>query len=65
MLFPKKKTVSYEDYKKLKKWYREELLRKDKEIQSLREEKQALLNSALEQSRALVDLHEKKTEKND
>ena len=44
------KTVSYEQYKKLKQWYAEQLKCKDNIIQKLREENEVVMKTALRQA---------------
>ena len=55
-----KRSISYKEYKKLKQWYSEELLRRDKEIERLKKEKDAILRSALRQAEISLEKKEKK-----
>jgi hypothetical protein len=55
MIFSNKKTVSIEEYQKLKKWYSDELLRKDKEITQLKLEKEILIKSAFNKAEREID----------
>lgn len=44
------RTISYSEYKKLKRWYEEQLKSKDKQIEELRKENQAVLKTAISQA---------------
>ena len=48
-----------EDIKKLKKWYGEELERKDKQIEDLKKEAVLLLKTSLNHSKKIDELTEK------
>jgi len=47
------------DVKELKKWYEEELERRDKEIDRLREENTVLMKASLKSSEKIANLTEK------
>ncbi|MFH1510316.1 MAG: hypothetical protein ABIF10_01390 [Candidatus Woesearchaeota archaeon] len=44
------KSISYEQYNKLKDWYAEQIKAKDKIIEQLEKEKQVLIGTAIKQS---------------
>jgi len=44
---------------KLKKWYKEELERRDKEIEKLKEKNEILMKASLNSSKKIADLTEK------
>ena len=44
------KSISYEQHRKLKKWYEEQLKSKDKVIEELAKERDALMKTALRQA---------------
>jgi len=63
MLISKKKTIPRKEYLKLKEWYKFELLRKDKEIEKLKAEKEVILKTALKQAKIGIGM--KKGEKDE
>lgn len=51
--------VTREEFEQLKKWYSEELERKDKKIEELEKERAIVLGSALKRSQEFVNMAEK------
>jgi len=47
------------DIKKLEEWYKEELARRDKEIDQLREDNAVLMKASLKSSEKIAELTEK------
>jgi hypothetical protein len=62
MLFnPKRKRfIKFEEFEKLRAWYKEQLLRKDNEIKKLKAEKEILLKTALKQAELSLSIKKKK-----
>ncbi|MCF7861429.1 hypothetical protein K9M79_04200 [Candidatus Woesearchaeota archaeon] len=54
----KKSDVSNEEIKKLRKWFKEEIDRRDKIIARLREENNILMKTSLKQADKYIDLQE-------
>ncbi len=55
----KKKQKEKMDLGELRKWYEEELIRRDKQIEKLREENKILMKMSLKQSEKLQDLNKR------
>ncbi len=51
--------VPLSEYKKLKKWFEQEIKRKDKLIEELKKENLALLKVSLKRSKEREEMHEK------